>query len=98
MTVLIALLVFSLFVRYLLPIVLRAVLGSFVRQQVHKAQQAGFYPPTGGGPQPGYQSRAHQPDTAPGQVRVDYVPPTTAGPERKREFRGGEYVDYEEVK
>ena len=71
--------------------VLRAVLGSFVRQQVHKAQQAGFYPP-GGGPQ-----QAHQPEAAPGQVRVDYVPPTTAGPERKHEFRGGEYVDYEEV-
>jgi hypothetical protein len=95
MSVLIALLVFSLFVRYLLPIVLRAVLGSFVRQQVHKAQQAGFYPP-GGGPQ-AYQSQARQPETAPGQVRVDYVPPTAAGTERKPEFRGGEYVDYEEV-
>ena len=97
MTVLIALLVISLFVRYLLPVVLRAVLGSFVRQQVHKAQQAGFYPPTGG-PQPGYQSQAYQPEAAPGQVRVDYVPPKTADNERKREFRGGEYVDYEEVK
>jgi hypothetical protein len=97
MTVLFALLVFSLFVRYLLPIVLRAVLGSFVRQQVHKAQQAGFYPPNGG-PQPGYQSQASRPDTAPGQVRVDYVPPTAAGTERKPEFRGGEYVDYEEIR
>jgi hypothetical protein len=97
MTVLIALLVISLFVRYLLPVVLRAVLGSFVRQQVHKAQQAGFYPP-GGGPRAEYQSQARQPDTAPGQVRVDYVPPTAAGTERKHEFRGGEYVDYEEIK
>jgi hypothetical protein len=102
MTVLIALLVISLSVRYLLPVVLRAVLGSFVRQQVHKAQQAGFYPPTGG-PQPGYQSQAYQSqgrqaEDAPGQVRVDYVPPKTADNERKREFRGGEYVDYEEVK
>jgi hypothetical protein len=102
MTVLIALLVISLFVRYLLPIVLRAVLGSFVRQQVHKAQQAGFYPPSGG-PQPGYQSpnyqsQGRQAEDTPGQVRVDYVPPTAAGIERKHEFRGGEYVDYEEVK
>ena len=96
MTVLFALLVFSLFVRYLLPIVLRAVLGSFVRQQVHKAQQGGFYPPTGG-PQPGYRSQAHQPEATPGQVRVDYVPPKTAA-EHPREFRGGEYVDFEEVK
>ena len=96
MTVLIALLVISLFVRYLLPVVLRAVLGSFVRQQVHKAQQAGFYPPGSG--QQAYQSQARQSETAPGQVRVDYVPPTAAGTERKHEFRGGEYVDYEEVK
>lgn len=83
---------FSLLVRYLLPVVLRAVLGSFVRQQVHKAQQGGFYPPSGS-PQPGYRS----PEAAPGQVRVDYVPPKAAT-ERPREFRGGEYVDYEEVK
>ena len=102
MTFLFALLVFSLLVRYLLPVVLRAVLGSFVRQQVHKAQQAGFYPPNGN-PQAGgyqsqaYQSQAQQPETAPGQVRVDYVPPKATSPERKHEFRGGEYVDYEEV-
>lgn len=75
---------------------LRAVLGGFVRQQVHKAQQAGFYPP--GGPQPGYQSQAQRPEAAPGQVRVDYVPPKATNPERKAEFKGGEYVDYEEVK
>ena len=101
MTVLIALLVISLFVRYLLPIVLRAVLGSFVRQQVHKAQQAGFYPPGGGQAgyqQPNYQQQAARPDAAPGQVRVDYVPPMAAGTGRKSEFRGGEYVEYEEVK
>ncbi len=80
----------------MLPVVLRMVLGSFVRQQVHKAQQGGFYPP-GGGPQPGYRSQARQPEAAPGQVRVDYVPPKAAT-ERPREFRGGEYVDFEEVK
>ncbi len=96
MTFLLALLVFSLLVRYLLPVVLRAVLGSFVRQQVHKAQQAGFYPPNGN-PQAGYQSQASQPEAAPGQVRVDYVPPKATSPERKHEFRGGEYVDYEEL-
>jgi hypothetical protein len=38
------------------------------------------------------------PPPAPGQVRVDYVPPTQAARnEHKPEFRGGEYVDYEEV-
>ena len=96
-----SLLVFFLLVRYVLPQVLRAVLGGFVRQQVHKAQQGGFYPPggqpTGGQPTSGYQHQAQQkPPTKPGEVRVEYVPPTADG-ERKHEFRGGEYVDYEEV-
>ena len=86
-------------VRFVLPRVLRAVLGGFVRQQVHKAQQGGFYPPTGGGPTGGYQAQSQpEPAARPGQVRVAYVPPTTSASERKHEFRGGEYVDYEEVK
>ena len=93
-----SLLLFFLLVRYVLPQVLRVVLGGFVRQQVHKAQQGGFYSPPG--PQAGgYQAPSQgEPATKPGQVRVDYVPPTTSASERKHEFRGGEYVDYEEVK
>ena len=91
-----SLVIFFLLVRFVLPQVLRAVLGGFVRQQVHKAQQGGFYPP-GAGPTGGYQQAHQEPTTKPGQVRVDYVPPTTSGAERKHEFRGGEYVDYEEV-
>lgn len=93
-----SLLLFFLFVRYVLPQVLRLVLGSFVRQQVHKAQQGGFYAPPGA--QAGYQQAPPQQErpSQPGQVRVDYVPPTTSASERKHEFRGGEYVDYEEVK
>ena len=95
MTFLFALLVFSLLVRYLLPVVLRVVLSSFVRQQVRKAQEGGFYAPPGGGSEAYSPPR---PTTAPGQVRVDYVPPTASKkPARKPEFKGGEYVDYEEV-
>lgn len=85
-------------VRFVLPRVLRAVLGSFVRQQVHKAQQGGFYPPSSF-PGGGYQAPPRpEPTAGPGQVRVDYVPPASSKGERKPEFRGGEYVDYEEVK
>jgi len=94
-----SLLVFFVLVRFVLPRVLRAVLGGFVRQQVHKAQQGGFYPPPGA--QAGYQQarRPAEPASQPGQVRVEYVPPTTSpAGDRRHEFRGGEYVDYEEVK
>jgi hypothetical protein len=94
-----SLLLFFLLVRYVLPQVLRLVLGSFVRQQVHKAQQGGFYAPPSAGPAGGSQAQSQQePAAQPGQVRVEYVPPTTSGAARKHEFRGGEYVDYEEVK
>ena len=97
-----SLLLFFLLVRFVLPRVLRAVLGSFVRQQVHKAQQQGFggfppgYGPAGGPNFGGYQQHppAGPPPAAAGQVRVDYVPEQP----QHSEFRGGEYVDYEEVK
>ncbi|MGI4743610.1 MAG: DUF4834 family protein [Janthinobacterium lividum] len=98
MSFFVSLLLFLVLVRYILPRVLRLVLGSFVRQQVHKAQQGGFYAP-GSGPAGAYQSQSQaEPTTQPGQVRVAYVPPTPTKGERKHEFRGGEYVDYEEVK
>ena len=72
-------------VRYVLPIVLRLVLSSFVRKQM---RNGGFVVP----PQP-----PARPEQAPGQIHVDYVPPAAAGP-KPNEFRGGEYVDFEEVK
>lgn len=91
MSFVVSLLLFFLLVRYILPGVLRAALSGLVRQQVRKAQQAHpgqgefFRAPTG-------------PPPKPGQVRVDYVPPTTKPTERKKaDFTGGEYVDYEEL-
>ena len=76
-------------VRYLLPIVLRLAFGTFVRKQM---RDAGFVvppqtPPAGGGPA-----------TRPGEVRVDYVPPTPPERDQPSGFKGGEYVDFEEVK
>lgn len=83
-------------IRYVLPGVLRVLLSGFVRQQVHRAQQhtetpfgGPFGPGAGRGPVP-------PPSPAPGQVRVDYVPPTTKTT-RPSEPKVGEYVDFEEV-
>jgi hypothetical protein len=81
---------FFLLVRYILPVVLRAALGGFVRQQVRKAQQghpgqADFFGPT------------VTPPATPGQIRVDYVPPTRPTERKAADFKGGEYIDYEEV-
>ncbi len=93
------LLLFSFFfIRYALPTLLRAALGGFVRQQVHKAQQQGgpFGPMPGGPFGPQGPARPAGPPPGPGQVRVDYVPPTQATP-RTGSDRVGEYVDFEEV-
>jgi len=73
-------------VRYLLPIVLRLALSSFVRKQM---RNGGFVVPP--------QAQAGPPP-APGQVRVDYVPPVARAAEQPHDFKGGEYVDFEEVK
>ena len=87
-------LVTFLFVRYVLPGVLRLVLSGFVRRQVRRAQQhtqAPFGGPFGG---PGAGQPKSSP--APGQVRVEYVPPPAKG-SRSDQPRTGEYVDFEEL-
>jgi hypothetical protein len=73
-------------VRYVLPIVLRLVLTGFVRKQM---RNGGFVVPS--------QSRPGPPP-APGEVRVDYVPPAATESEKPPGYKGGEYVDFEEVK
>ncbi|RZK21703.1 MAG: hypothetical protein EOO56_10995 [Hymenobacter sp.] len=86
----ISLLLFFLLVRYILPVVLRAALGGFVRQQVRKAQQG--YPG-----QADFFGHTNVPPTTSGQVKVDYVPPTRPTERRAADFKGGEYIEYEEV-
>ena len=73
-------------VRYVLPVVFRLVLGGFVRKQM---RDHGFVVP----PNASSGRRA-----APGEVHVDYVPPAAPDKARPPDFKGGEYVDFEEVK
>lgn len=73
-------------VRYVLPIVLRLVLKGFVRKQM-RSGGFGIPPQAPPGPPP-----------APGQVRVDFVPSAAPDQARPTGFKGGEYVDFEEVK
>ncbi|UOR04400.1 DUF4834 family protein [Hymenobacter aerilatus] len=83
--------IFFFLVRYVVPLVLRFVVGRFLQKQARRYGDAfGQQAPFG-------QPRPSSPPPAPGQVRVDYVPPkaTKAG---DKEFKGGEYVDFEEVK
>ena len=84
-------LVTFLFIRYVLPGVLRLVLSGFVRQQVRRAQQHTQMP--FGGP----FGPAQPPSTPPGQVRVNYVPPAAQPNRPPDQPKAGEYVDFEEV-
>jgi hypothetical protein len=90
--------VLSMVLRAVLPALLRWALSAFVRKQMQRGG-AQFGPggamfAAGGSPfdtpppaQPGPE----------GKVRVDYVPPTQK-PRRPENLKGGEYVDFEEVK
>lgn len=73
-------------IRYVLPTVLRLVLSGFVRKQM---RDGGFVVPP--------QSRPGPPP-APGEIRVDYAPPADPASDKPPGFKGGEYVDFEEVK
>lgn len=76
-------------VRYVLPVVLRLVLSGFVRKQM---RNGGFAVPPQARPAGGPAA------TRPGEVKVDYVPPTAPERDKPAGFKGGEYVDFEEVK
>lgn len=73
-------------VRYVLPVVFRLVLGGFVRKQM---RDRGFGMP------PNATSGRR---SAPGEVHVDYVPPVAPDKAKPQDFKGGEYVDFEEIK
>ena len=75
-------------VRYLLPIVLRLALSGFVRKQM---RNGGFAVPPQARPE-------SDPASRPGEVRVDFVPPAADPGKQPHDFKGGEYVDFEEIK
>jgi hypothetical protein len=71
-----------LFFLFVFPSIFRFLLKLFIAKQVNKAQDE-FY----------RQQRASQ--KREGQINVDYVPDDL---KNKKDFGGGEYIDYEEVK
>ncbi|MGV3540352.1 MAG: DUF4834 family protein [Rufibacter sp.] len=85
--------------RYLMPYIIRFLLKMFVQKQMRKAQQ---YTYQAQGQQPPFQQQRAQQQTrttssgpAGGKLKVEYVPEEQRP---RKDFPGGEYVDYEEVK
>lgn len=87
--------------RFIMPYLFRYVLKTFVQKQMRKAQQYTYQ----GQPQQPFgqaqqsygqqQQQSQSYHTSTGKVRVEYVPEEQR---QHKDFPGGEYVDYEEVK
>jgi Domain of unknown function (DUF4834) len=92
MKFLIILILLFLLFRLVMPHLLRWALKAFVKKSIRNGTfMYGQGPFTQ--PRPGTQARPE----AEGQVKVDYIP-DNGSTAQSRDFRGGEYVDYEEVK
>ncbi|AHJ95911.1 DUF4834 family protein [Hymenobacter swuensis] len=93
MKFLLVLLLLWLIMRYVLPLVIRLVVKHLLKKQARQfGQQFGSAPFATTG-----NSGARPSQAAPGEVQVDYVPPREK-PKKPKEFKGGDYVDFEEVK
>ncbi|GAB3534579.1 hypothetical protein GCM10027443_21940 [Pontibacter brevis] len=83
------------FIRMVAPVLFRWLIGMFIKKKMrngtffytnmHQQQRQ---------QQPPYNNGSQQNGRTKGNVKIDYIPEQ---PERK-DFNGGEYVDYEEVK
>ncbi|PSR55048.1 DUF4834 domain-containing protein [Adhaeribacter arboris] len=91
----ITLLILFFLLRLLMPYIIRWVLQAFVKRTLRKG---GF---TGTFGQPPFQQEPFQQQqqrTQEGKVNIDYVPDGDKAKSNGGDFKGGEYVDYEEVK
>jgi len=79
------------FIRMVAPVLFRWLLGMFIKKKMRNGTF--FYTNMNQQNQP--HTNGSQPNGKPkGSVKIDYIPEQ---PER-RDFKGGQYVDYEEVK
>ncbi len=81
--------------RLLMPYIIRWVLQAFVKRTIKKGGFTGTF-----GQPPFTQDplRAQRPPAPEGKVNIDYVPDEAETKTKGPDFKGGEYVDYEEVK
>ena len=77
-----------LFMRFVFPILLRWAIKAFIKKTIQKGQFTNI------DPNAFRSANEPQPD---GNVKVDYIPKQPQASPAK-DFPGGEYVDYEEVK
>ncbi|QNF32007.1 DUF4834 family protein [Adhaeribacter swui] len=90
----ITLIVLFFLLRLLMPYIIKWVLQAFVKRTMRK----GGFTATFGQP-PFQQEPFQQQHRAPeGKINIDYVPQENKAKPNGGDFKGGEYIDYEEVK
>jgi hypothetical protein len=82
----------SLVLRFVLPVLMRYLVVGFLQKQARRHAQQFGGAPFGPAPEPPREGA-----NGAGQVRVDYVPPAPRA-KKSKEFEGGDYVEFEEVK
>ena len=90
----ITLLILFFLLRLLMPYIIRWVLKAFVKRTIRKGGFTNTFgqPPFGQDP---FQNRKPAPE---GNVNIDFVPKESKPGSNPPDFKGGDYVDYEEVK
>ncbi|WP_242929518.1 DUF4834 family protein [Pontibacter vulgaris] len=79
------------FIRMVAPVLLRWVLGAFVKKSMRNGT---FFYPNQQQQQRQYQERPNGQSKTTGNVKIEYIPEQ----QDRKDFNGGQYVDYEEVK
>jgi hypothetical protein len=82
------------FIRMVAPVLFRWLIGMFIKKKMRNGTFFYTNMHQQNQQQPPYTNGSQQNGRAKGNVKIDYIPEQ---PERK-DFNGGEYVDYEEVK
>ncbi len=90
----ITLLLIFFLLRLLMPYLIRWALQAFVKRTIRKGGFSGTFGRPPFSPD-SFQQRQPAPE---GKVNVDYVPEEGKPRTNGTDFKGGEYVDYEEVK
>ncbi len=89
----ITLLLIFFLLRLVMPYIIRWALQAFVKRTIRKGGFTGTF-----GQAPFSQESFQQRPAPEGKINIDYVPEENQPKANGNDFKGGEYVDYEEVK
>ncbi len=90
----------SFVLRTLVPWLLRFFLGRLIKEQFRGGAPGGSggFGGNASGPRPASEARRERATGRPGEVQIAYAPPPKERKPNPKGYRGGEYVEFEEVR